>query len=48
MKHYEQLNNVDKYIRIFYRARRIWQGHALQRVMDKAWVKYMDPNKRYI
>jgi len=48
MKHYDSLTNVDKYIRIFHRARRIWQGYALQLVMDKAWVKYMDPNKRYI
>jgi hypothetical protein len=41
-------SNVDKYLAVYSRAKHIWQGQELQRVMDKAWIKFLDPEKRYI
>ena len=48
MKAYDKLTGVDRYLAIYNRAKHIWQGQQLQAVMDKAWVKLMDPEYRYI
>lgn len=39
---------IDRYLAIYNRAKLIWQGQELQAVMDKAWIKFIDPEYRYI
>lgn len=46
----EQIKDgVDRYIRIVQRAARLYgAGHRLQTVGNAAWVKYLDPQRKYI
>jgi hypothetical protein len=41
-------SNVDKYLAVYNRAKLIWQGQELQAVMDKAWVKFLDPERKWL